>query len=711
MSEQTMSTRSLLVELQTEELPPKALEKMGAAFAEGIAKVLQERHLIDAQSQITEYATPRRLAVHISQVSAQAPDQAFSEKLMPTKVGLDAAGKMTVPLQKRLESKGLGHLTLADLEIKSDGKQDYFYANGMATGARLTDVINEAIDYAVTHLPIPKVMRYQLNDGVTSVRFVRPAHGLIVLWGDEVLAAQTLGLNSGRQTLGHRFMCDAPLTIESADSYASQLEQDGWVIPSFAKRRELIQTQLDAACSNYQASLGTDPEVPALLEEVTALVEYPTVYKGEFDPVFLEIPSECLILTMRLNQRYFPLFNPKSNALTHQFLLVSNMQVADPSHIIEGNQRVILPRLADARFFFETDRKQSLAERVDSLENSVYHNKLGSQRVRVERLRRLAIYLAEHLGADRTLADRAALLAKADLNTLMVGEFPELQGIMGAYYAQADGENAQVVHALKHQYEHRLHQAVDAENLIAALLFLAERAETLVGIWGIGLAPTGERDPYALRRAALGLISAFDQLNQGGYFKEHSLDLRQLLEYSAEGFESGLLAASTIDEVIHFIYERYRNQLIQNYDRKVVEAVLAIQPPLQQVNARIQACVNFAQRPEAESLAAANKRISNLLQRQTEAIGALNPDLLVEPAEQALASALAQLAPQAQQQFAQGDFTASLATLAAAKEPVDQFFTDVMVMAEDLALRNNRLALLKQLHTAMNQVADLALLA
>ena len=711
MSEHTMSTRSLLVELQTEELPPKALEKMGVAFADGIAKVLRERHLLADDSQVTEYATPRRLAVHITNVAHQAADQAFSEKLMPTKVGIDAQGQMTMPLQKRLEGKGLAHLSLADLEIKSDGKQDYLYANGMATGAYLSDVINEAIDYAVTHLPIPKVMRYQLNDGVTSVRFVRPAHGLVVLWGDDVLPAQTLGLESGRQTLGHRFMTDAPLSLHSADSYVEQLENDGWVVPSFAKRREQIRQQLDAACAHYHASLGNDPEVPALLEEVTALVEHPTVYKGEFDPVFLEVPSECLILTMRLNQRYFPLFNPDTQALTHQFLIVSNMHVDDPTHIIEGNQRVILPRLADARFFFETDRKQQLADRVHSLENSVYHNKLGSQRVRVERLRRLATYLADQLGADRNLADRAALLAKADLNTLMVGEFPELQGIMGAYYAEADGEDAAVVNALKHQYEHRIHQAVSSENIIATLLFLAERAETLIGIWGIGLAPTGERDPYALRRAALGLISAFEQLNQGGYFATHSLDLRQLLEYSAAGFEPGVLADNTVDEVINFIYERYRNQLVQHADRKVVEAVLALQPPLQQVQARVQACIAFAQRPEAESLAAANKRVSNLLQRHTEAIPPLDPQLLQESAEQVLTQQLNQLAPVAQQQFNQGDFSASLATLAAAKDPVDQFFNDVMVMAEDPALRHNRLALLKQLHQAMNQVADLSLLA
>lgn len=711
MSEATMLNRSLLVELQTEELPPKALEKMGQAFADGVANVLSQRHLLQGDSTITAYATPRRLAVHITHVAQQAADQPFSEKLMPTKVGIDADGNMTAPLQKRLDSKGLGHLSLADLEIKSDGKQDYLYANGMATGAKLVDVINEAIDYAVTHLPIPKVMRYQLNDGITSVRFVRPAHGLVVLWGEDVLDAQTLGLTSGRTTLGHRFMCEGPLNITSADSYEQQLEQQGWVIPSFAKRRENIRQQLQQACEQHQATLGDDPEVPALLDEVTALVEHPTVYKGEFDPVFLEIPSECLILTMRLNQRYFPLFDPNTHALTHRFLIVSNMQVEDPSHIIEGNQRVILPRLADARFFFETDRKQSLVDRVPSLENSVYHNKLGSQRVRVERLRRLAVHIAEQLGADTQLADRAALLAKADLNTLMVGEFPELQGIMGAYYAQADGEHEHVVNALRHQYEHRIHAPVSADSLIATTLFLAERAETLIGIWGIGLAPTGERDPYALRRAALGLISAFEQLNQGGYLTHSRLDLRELLTFSAAGFDTAVLAENTVEEVINFIYERYRNQLVQSHDRKVVEAVLALQPPLQQVNARINACVAFAQRPEAESLAAANKRISNLLQRNTGAAAPLDPNLLTEPVEQALAATIRELAPVAQQQFEQGDFSASLATLAAAKEPVDRFFNDVMVMAEDMAVRNNRLALLRQLHQSMNQVADLSLLA
>lgn len=715
MSAQSMSIRylPLLVELQTEELPPKALEKMGQAFADGISKILKEQHLITDEAMVTPYATPRRLAMHINAVAAQAPEQAFSERLMPTKVGIDAEGNMSMPLKKRLESKGLGHLSLADLEIKSDGKQEHFYANGMAKGALLKDVINEAIDYAITHLPIPKVMRYQLNDGVTSVRFVRPAHGLVVLWGDTVLAAHTLGLNSGNTTSGHRFMCDDPITIVNADSYVEQLKNTGWVIPSFTERKENIRQQLNAACEKLNVNLGTDPEVPELLDEVTALVEHPTVYVGEFDPVFLEIPSECLILTMRLNQRYFPLFNPETQALTHQFLLVSNMQVEDCSHIIEGNERVILPRLADARFFYETDRRQRLAERVDSLENSVYHNKLGSQRLRVERLRRLAVYLAKQLGANEELADRAALLAKADLNTLMVGEFPELQGIMGAYYAQADGEDAQVVNALRHQYEHRIYEPVNEESLIATILFLAERAETLVGIWGIGLSPTGERDPYALRRAALGVISAFEQLDNGGYFTDHTLDLQHLLNYSAEGFEAEALSVEAVDEVMNFIYERYRNQLVQNQklDRKVVEAVLALRPPLQQVSARIAACIAFAQRPEAESLAAANKRISNLLQRNQEPIAALNSAFFTETAEKQLAATINELAPIAEQQFKQGDFSGSLATLASAKEPVDAFFNDVMVMAEDLTVRNNRLALLQQLHRSMNQVADLSLLA
>lgn len=714
MTSTTQDLRPLLVELQTEELPPKALEKMAEAFADGIFKILHNQHLVAENTEVTTYATPRRLAVRINNVKAQAEDQAFSDKLMPAKIGLDADGNITPALAKRLASKGLSHLQAHELHVESDGKQDYLYAKGMAEGALLAPALQEALDYTLTHLPIPKVMRYQLADGQTSVRFVRPAHGLLALWGTDVIALTALGLNSDRLTKGHRFMCDAPLSIASVDSYVEQLEVEGRVIASFQRRRELISAQLNQQCLRLNASLGNDPEVLELLDEVTALVEHPSVYVGEFDADFLQVPSECLILTMRLNQRYFPLFQPNTQTLTNRFLIVSNMQVDDPSNIIEGNQRVILPRLADARFFFDTDRKTSLVDRVASLENSVYHNKLGSQRQRVERIRHIIRFLAERVGGNVSLADRAALLAKADLNTSMVGEFPELQGVMGAYYAQADGEDTTVVQALHHQYEHRLHHSVNEQSLVAALLFLAERIETLVGIWAIGLAPTGERDPYALRRAALGVISAFEQLAAGGYLGaagENKLDLTELLAIAASSFEAGIVSDETLSAVHDFIYERYRNQLVAEHDRNVVEAVLALNPPLQQVQARIRACALFASLPEAQSLASANKRISNLLRRADTEPQDFNTALLSEAAELELNRVIDELGPKANAQFAKGEFEHSLSTLAAAKEAVDHFFNDVMVMAEDPAIRANRLALLGKVHHTMNQVADLSGLA
>ncbi|MCX5591546.1 glycine--tRNA ligase subunit beta [Alcaligenes endophyticus] len=708
------TTQALLVELCTEELPPKALEQLGIAFAQGLQKILEEQALLAPGCAVQIYATPRRLAAHFSQVLNQAEDQPYTEKLMPVHIGLDADGAITPALAKRLQAKGLGHIQAGELVTESDGKQDYLYARGLAKGASLSDALQQALDYALTHLPIPKVMRYQLSDGVTSVRFVRPAHALVALWGDDIVPVQALGLQAGRTSFGHRFMGRAHLEITHPDTYAQQLLEEGKVIASFTERRALILEQLQAKAAALQVTIGDDAEVHALLNEVTALVEHPTVYVGEFEQQFLAVPAECLILTMRLNQKYFPLFDPNSGKLSHQFLIVSNMQPADPSHIIEGNQRVVRPRLADAQFFFETDRKTPLVQRVDSLSSSVYHNKLGSQLDRIGRLRSIAQYIAKALGASVELADRAALLAKADLNSSMVGEFPELQGIIGAYYAQADQEPEEVVLALREQYRHRLDKPVTAFSLTQAILFLAERAEVLIGIWGIGLAPTGERDPYALRRAALGLISAFEQLGHG-QFLSHSgpqtLRLNELLAFSASTFTPGVLQEQTQEEVCHFIYERYRNQLINDYDRHVVEAVLSLHPHLVEVQARIQACAAFAQRPEADSLAAANKRISNLLKKNTEQITSLQESLLQEPAEQELARTIAALQPVAQAQYAAGQFAASLETLAQAKDAVDNFFKDVMVMADDPAIRHNRLALLASLHQLMNQVADISRLA
>ncbi|MFF7060479.1 glycine--tRNA ligase subunit beta [Achromobacter spanius] len=710
----TTNIRPLLVELLTEELPPKALQKLGQAFAEGVRATLERHGLLAEGCAVTAYSTPRRLAVHLSAVLAQAPDQPYAEKLMPAKIGLTEDGKATPALQKKLAAKGLENIDLATLDRESDGKQDYLVARGTAPGSSLAAGLQEGIDTALNSLPIPKVMRYQLADGVTTVKFVRPAHGLVALFGADVVPVAALGMQAGRDTLGHRFMSAGPVSFTDADSYAATLAEKGRVVASFEGRRDDIQRQLLDHAGRLSATLGDDPEVAALLDEVTALVEHPTVYVGQFEEQFLQVPQECLILTMRLNQKYFPLFDPATGRLTHRFLIVSNMHTDKPVNIVEGNQRVVRPRLADAQFFFETDRKTPLASRVEQLGSIVYHNKLGTQLERVERVRAIARGVAEQLGGDVSAADRAAMLAKADLGSNMVGEFPELQGIMGAYYAAGDGEPASVVEALRTQYRNRYDAPVTQDTLTAATLFIAERVETLVGIWAIGLAPTGERDPFGLRRAALGLISAFEQLAAGGWLKvsqDGPLSLNGLLELAAGTFPAGKIPADTLAEVRTFIYERYRNQLINDFDRNAVEAVIALTPPLHQVAERVRAAAAFAQLPEAASLAAANKRIGNLLKKAEGEIGAVNEAALVEPAEKALAATVAKLRPQAEAQLAAGDFAGSLSTLAQAREPVDAFFADVMVMAEDPAVRANRLALLSQLHGLMNQVADISRLA
>lgn len=706
--------RPLLIELLTEELPPKVLQKLGQAFARSIRNTLEKKRLISAECVAADYATPRRLAVLLDAVLEQAPEEQYSEKLMPAKVGLTDSGEATPALVKKLASKGLQHLTPADLVRESDGKQDYLYANGVAPGAKLVDALQEALESAIDSLPIPKVMRYQLADGVSTVKFVRPAHGLLALWGNDVVPVHALGLQAGRSTSGHRFMGEPTIELSDASDYESTLLEKGMVIASFEKRRKDIQAQLQEHASRLGATIGDDPEVDSLLDEVTALVEHPTVYAGQFDPGFLEVPPECLILTMRLNQKYFPLFEPDNGKLTHRFLIVSNMRVEDPTNIVEGNERVVRPRLADARFFYEMDRKQPLAERVGALSDSVYHNKLGTQQQRTERVRAIARYLAGQLNADAGLADRAALLAKADLVTNMVAEFPELQGVMGAYYAQADGEDPQVVDALRHQYRIRLEQPVSDATIIRAIVFIAERAETLVGIWGIGLLPTGERDPYGLRRAALGIISAFEQLNAGGYLSvpdDSRLAIDKLLDVAATTFASFDIAADAPEAVRQFIYERCRNQLGTDHDKNVVDAVLALYPPLHEVRARIDACESFIQMPEAESLAAANKRIGNILKKSTDAPVSVDASKFTEDAERTLAQIIDRIRPVAQEQFDQGNFTASLATLAEARTAVDAFFNDVMVMADDPEVRANRLALLNALHATMNRVADLSRLA
>lgn len=709
-----MTTKPLLIELFTEELPPKALRRLGDAFAQSIVNDLTKLNLVAAGVAFQSFATPRRLAVCVGQVLEQAPEQAFTEKLMPAKVGLDVDGNATPALLKKLASKGLEHLSVADLSTESDGKQDYLFAKGVAPGAQLAQSLQGILDHAIESLPIPKVMRYQLADGKTTVKFVRPAHGLVALYGADIVPIQALGLTAGRTTHGHRFMGKIAFGLQDATSYAQQLAQEGMVIASYDERLNLIRQSLNNKAQELNLTIGTDSAVEDLLEEVTSLVEYPTIYVGQFEEKFLAVPQECLILTMRLNQKYFPLFDKNTGKLSNRFLIVSNMQVKDPHHIIEGNERVVRPRLADAEFFFNTDRKQHLSSRVAQLGNIVYHNKLGTQLARVERVRALARFIAEKLGASVDFADRAAFLAKADLTSNMVGEFPELQGIIGSYYATGDGEPAEVAQAIADQYLVRFDAAVTANNLTSVALFIAERVETLTGIWGIGLLPTGERDPYALRRAALGIISAFDALNSAGYFKrDDKLQLFALLQFAQSLFskENISLNPETAQEVQHFIFERLRNQLQTQYDRSVVDAVLALNPNLDEVYDRVNAVSHFTTLTEAASLAAANKRIGNLLKKIEGDIPAVRADKLSEAAEIALAKVIDEVTPVAQAHFAKAEFTQALQVVAQTRDAVDTFFNDVMVMAEDPEVRQNRLALLSKLHNVMNLVADLSILA
>ena len=703
----TRSARPLLVELFVEELPPKALPRLGAAFADGIASGLRAEDLLRDGAAVTSYATPRRLAVLIDVVAARAINRSVSHKLMPASVGFTANGEASPALLKKLAALGADAGEVPRLQRRLDGKSETLFLDAVVDGAILADGLQRALDSALAQLPIPKVMQYQLEDGWTSVSFVRPAHGLVALHGDEIVPITALGLVAGRTTLGHRFEAThAPIVLRSADTYATQLRDEGAVIASFAERRAETLRQLQAGA----AAAGLAPvDDDALLDEVTALVERPNVLACEFEREFLEVPAECLVLTMKANQKYFPLVD-RDGRLTNRFLVVSNISPADPSRIVEGNERVVRPRLADAKFFFDQDRKKTLASRVPGLDKVVYHAKLGSQGARVARLRRVARWVAEHIGADTAQAERAATLAKADLLTDMVGEFPELQGIMGGYYARHDGEPADVAQAIAEQYLNRRGGGGDRPGSpVAVALVLADRVETLVGSWGIGLKPTGEKDPYALRRHALTVIHAFSSLGAAA----SGLDLRALLETARASFDAATpLANGVVTEVEAFIYERCANQLAPSFDARVVAAVLALRPPLQEIVARLEAVRDFQSLDAAEALAAANKRVGNIL-KKSDAGAARNvdPALLKEPAEIALDRALGTIAPEAERRFMARDYAASLRSLAALREPVDAFFDAVMVNADDPALRANRLALLTRLHAAMNRVADLSRLA
>lgn len=703
-----MNASNLLVELFVEELPPKALQKLGDAFAGVLFEQLKAQGLLaSSEARLTAYASPRRLAAHITEVLPQAEDKAVSQKVMPVSVGLDADGKPTPALIKKLAALGAGEEAVASLTRQGEGKAEALFHASTVRGVMLADGVQKALDEAIARLPIPKVMRYQLADGWSSVHFVRPAHGLVVLHGTEVLiGVKALGLTAGTATHGHRFEAAVdPVVIRSADDYAAQLREEGAVIASFAERRAEIARQLQAAAERVGG--GVRPiEDDALLDEVTALVERPNVLVCEFEKEFLDVPQECLILTMKANQKYFPLLDA-AGKLTHQFLVVSNISPQDASAVIGGNERVVRPRLADAKFFFDQDRKKTLATRVDGLGKVVYHNKLGTQGERVERVRSIAKSIARQLG-DTGLAqqaDLAAQLAKTDLVTDMVGEFPELQGTMGRYYALNDGLDVAVADAIEDHYKPRFAGDELPRGNAGVVVALADKLETLVGMFGIGNLPTGDRDPFALRRHALGVIRMLVE-------KDLALDLETLLVSVLPAFGDKIEDATP--QLADFIYDRLAGNLReQGFSAQEVDSVLALRPQrLSDVQKRLEAVRAFGELPEAPSLAAANKRVGNILKKTEQAVQAqVDAAVLAEVAEKDLYAALQSVAPKAQQQFAAGDYTASLQTLAALRAPVDAFFEHVMVNAEDPALKANRLGLLATLHEAMNRVADLSRLA
>ncbi|RLJ38441.1 glycine--tRNA ligase subunit beta [Acidovorax sp. 106] len=726
-----MTTQNLLVELFVEELPPKALQKLGDAFATVLADQLKAQGLATAASLVTPFASPRRLAAHVTTVADKAADKAVQQKLMPVTVGLDASGNATPALLKKLQALGADvsdpAAAVAALKRAQDGKAEALFYDSVVPGATLQAGLQKALDEAIAKLPIPKVMSYQLETdcelpGWSSVNFVRPAHGLVALHGAAVVPVKALGLTAGNSTTGHRFEAAvSPVVLADADSYAATLKKDGAVIASFTERKAEIARQLAAAAA--KVGNGACPiEDEALLDEVTALVERPNVVICQFEEQFLGVPQECLILTMKANQKYFPLLDA-AGKLTNKFLVVSNISPEDTSFVTGGNERVVRPRLADAKFFFDQDRKKTLASRVEGLSKVVYHNKLGTQGERVERVRAIAKAIAQQLGDAQLVqdADQAALLAKTDLVTDMVGEFPELQGIMGGYYALNDGLGETVAHAIEDHYKPRFAGDALPRNTAGVVVALADKLETLVGMFGIGNLPTGDRDPFALRRHALGVIRMLVEKDVPLKLVDELLVLASNAfngwqERQSDPAEAGFQFGANSLKLRDFIYDRLAGGLReQGYSTQEVDAVLALRPQrLALIEKQLAAVRAFASLPEAPALAAANKRVRNIL-KKAEVEGAVdahvNPALLQEQAEKDLFVALQRFVPEANAQFGAGDYTASLQTLAVLRAPVDAFFDDVMVNAEQLDVRMNRLGLLKSLHEAMNRVADLSRLA
>ncbi|SEK79057.1 glycine--tRNA ligase subunit beta [Ectothiorhodospira marina] len=686
-------TQDLLIEIGTEELPPKALRELRDAFARGVTQGLAEAGLEVGVCQA--YAAPRRLAVWIKDVPPRQADQSMERRGPAVSAAFDAEGQPTRAAQGFAGSCGV---PVSELERMETDKGAWLVHRHVEPGRETTELVPGVVESALAALPIPKRMRW--GDG--DAEFVRPVHWVILLLGDREIPATLLGVSAGRETRGHRFHHPEPLRVPEPAAYADLLAQQGHVLADFDTRRETIRSQVEQAAAELGGRAVLDE---ALLDEVTALVEWPVAVVGHFESRFLEVPQEALILTMQDNQKYFAVVDGQGRLMPH-FITISNVDSREPERVREGNERVIRPRFADAEFFWKQDRQRQrpLESHLDGLRHVVFQQKLGSLHAKTLRVEQLAGYLAGQIGAPEAEARRAAHLCKCDLQTLMVYEFTELQGTMGRYYAQHDGEAASVARALEDQYLPR-HAGDDLPGeAVGRVLALADRLDTLVGIFAIGLKPTGAKDPFGLRRAALGVLRILVEA-------ELPLDLEDLLQQAARGYGDAVPAMEAVPQVLDYVMERLRAYYHDRGIRpEVFDAVLSVRPtrPLD-FDRRVRAVETFLGLPEAEPLAAAHKRIHNILRKvEGDLPEQVDPERLQEDAERALHERLEALWAPVSAHFDVGEYTQGLTELATLREPVDAFFDQVMVMAEDAALRDNRLALLNRLAGLFLRVADLS---
>lgn len=698
-----MKLDNLLIELLTEELPPKSQKQLGIAFAKSVKEFLVKHHLANETSEDSVFSTPRRIGIYLKDVKDEAANQNTSIKLMPASIGFDVSGKPTEALLKKLHGIGLDQKAVSLITKKNENNNEVLYIDKDIEGAKLKDIIAECISSSLTRLPIKKMMSYQLSDGWTTVNFVRPAHGLIILHGANIIKTNVLGIESNRSTLGHRFESKKEIIeIQHADEYKEQMKTEGNVIVSFEERKTLIKNGLNDKATNLSNQLNPINDED-LLEEVTALVEYPNVLAGEFESKFLEVPQECLILTMKANQKYFPLID-KNNKLANQFLIVSNISPKNSSLIIQGNEKVIRPRLSDAEFFYTQDKKKPFKDYLSQLQHIVYHNKLGTQSERSERVKTIASLIVKNLNQSKLL-DAVLLasdLSKADLSTNMVGEFPELQGIMGRYYALNEKISEEVAFAIEDHYKPRFSGDTLPRNSVGDIVAIADKIETLIGLFSIGEKPTGDKDPFALRRQVIGIIRILTE-------KNINLNLNTTISDSIKATKLG-----ESKDLNSFIYDRISNYFKdQGYAALDIEAVLAIDSGLiSEIPKRLNAIKEFSQLPESKDLASANKRVGNILKKADfKSALKINPALLKDTAEVNLYKTLDLVDAEARKEYLTNNYSGSLKLLCKLKNPIDQFFNDVMVNVEDESLKMNRLALLEKLYSAMNLVADLSKLS